>query len=134
MPSCLIKNRNEHFITDMKKNKLDPNVPNSGINANFDNVELYHSYSFTECTKIIIIIANPRMAYPCSYDIVSGASNSPLCTGACSALPSANLLSLGIMQACLPSVLAEPQLCLCSFDCGISVVIGCVCLYVPLQS
>ena len=46
-----------------------------------------------------------------------------LCIGGYSALPSANLLVLGIMQACLPSALAELQLCLCSFNCGVLVVI-----------
>ena len=43
--------------------------------------------------------------------------DSPLCIGGYSALPSANLLSLGIMQAGLPSALAKPQLCLWSFSC-----------------
>ena len=48
-------------------------------------------------------------------------SNSPLCIGGYSALPSANLLSLGIMQAGLPSALAKPQLCSWSFNCGVSI-------------
>ena len=56
--------------------------------------------------------------------------DSPLCIGGNSALPSANLLSLGIMQAGLPSALAKPQLCLWSFNCGLSVVIYLsICYY-----
>ena len=46
--------------------------------------------------------------------------DSPLCIGGNSALPSANLLSLGIMQAGLPSALAKPQLCLWSLSWGLS--------------
>ena len=48
--------------------------------------------------------------------VVGDVSNFPLCMGGYSALPSANLLSLGIMQAGLPSALAKPQLCLWSFS------------------
>ena len=51
-------------------------------------------------------------------------SNSFLCIGEYSALPSANLLALGIIQARLSSTLAEPQFCLWSFSIGVSVGIG----------
>ncbi len=46
--------------------------------------------------------------------------NSPLCIGGYSALPSAKLLALGIMQADLPSALAKSQFCLYSLSCGFS--------------
>ena len=65
----------------------------------------------------------PRMVYPCVYDIVCGASVSAVCIGEYSALPSAKLLALGIMQSGLLSALAEPQFCLCAFNMGVSVVI-----------
>ena len=58
--------------------------------------------------------------------VVGDVSNSPLCIGGYSALPTAKLLALGIMQAGLLSALAEPQFCLCSLSWGVSVVIGFV--------
>lgn len=42
----------------------------------------------------------------CSVVFVCDVSNSPLCIGGYSVLPSANLLALGIIQARLPSALA----------------------------
>ena len=48
---------------------------------------------------------------------------SHVCMGGYSYLPSANLLSLGIIQVRLSSALAESQLCLCSLSCGVSIVI-----------
>ena len=59
-----------------------------------------------------------------SVAFVCDVLNSSLCIGGYSALPSANLLALGIIQARLPSALAEPQLCLCSLSIGVSVVIA----------
>ena len=58
--------------------------------------------------------------------IIRDMSNSPLCIGGYSALPSAKLLALGIMQSGLLSALAEPQFCLWSLSWGVSVVIGSV--------
>ena len=55
--------------------------------------------------------------------VVGDMSNSPLCIGGYSALPSAKLLALGITQAGLLSALAEPQFCLWSLSGGVSVVI-----------
>lgn len=55
---------------------------------------------------------------------VCDVSNSPLCIGGYSALPSANLFALGVIQARLSSALDEPQLCLWSSNIGVSVGIG----------
>ena len=55
--------------------------------------------------------------------VVGDMSNSPLCIGGYSALPAAELLALGITQSGLLSALAEPQFCLWSLSCGLSVVI-----------
>ena len=80
----------------------------------------------------IEISAKKKLRYSAYYRcivawfFVGDVSNSPLCIGGYSALLSANLLSLGIMQAGLPSALAKPQLCLWLLSWGVSVVIGFV--------
>ena len=58
--------------------------------------------------------------------VVGDMSKLPVCIGGYSALPAANLLALGITQARFSSALAESQLCLWSFNCGVSLLIGVV--------
>ena len=70
----------------------------------------------------IEISAKKKLRYSAYYRcivawfFVGDVSNLPLCIVGYSALPLANLLSLGIMQVCLLSALAEPQLCLWLFS------------------
>ena len=70
------------------------------------------------------------MIVPFAYVVVlckhDETPDSPLCIGGYSALPSAKLLALGIMQSGLLSALAEPQFCLWSLSIGVSGVIGSV--------
>jgi hypothetical protein len=80
----------------------------------------------------IEISAKKKLRYSAYYRcivawfFVGDVSNSSLCIGGYSALPSANLLSLGIMQADLPSALAKSQFCLCSLRIGVSIVVELV--------
>ena len=80
----------------------------------------------------IEISAKKKLRYSAYYRcivawfFVGDVSNSPLCIGGYSALLSAKLLSLGIMQAGLSFALAESQFCLWSLSMGVSVVIGSV--------
>ena len=69
-----------------------------------------------------------------SVVFVCDALNSPLCIGARSCLPSANLLSLGIIQVRLSSVLAEPQLGLCSLSIGVFIVVCSVAVSISTIS